>query len=228
MDFVGIDKFSLLDFEDKVSCVLFSKACNFRCPFCHNGLTVLEADTFIPFDDILAYLRNRTGLIDAVVVSGGEPTLMGDLKEKITKLKEMGFLIKLDTNGTNPEVIKDLYESHLIDYVAMDIKNSFEKYPLTVGMKVVDINKVKESINYLMTSGIDYEFRTTLIEEFHNEEDIKKIGELIKGAKRLYLQKYVDRESCIKHGFHEIKEETVKKYKDILLQYVNKVELRGY
>ena len=228
MDFVGIDKFSLLDYEDKVSCVLFSKACNFRCPFCHNGTTVLEADTFIPFDDILAYLRNRTGLIDAVVVSGGEPTLMGDLKEKITKLKEMGFLIKLDTNGTNPEVIKDLYESHLIDYVAMDIKNSFEKYPLTVGMKVVDINKVKESINYLMTSGIDYEFRTTLIEEFHNEEDIKKIGELIKGAKRLYLQKYVDRESCIEHGFHEIKEETVKKYKDILLQYVNKVELRGY
>lgn len=228
MDFVGIDKFSLLDYEDKVSCVLFSKACNFRCPFCHNGTTVLEANTFILFDDILAYLRNRTGLIDAVVVSGGEPTLMGDLKEKITKLKEMGFLIKLDTNGTNPEVIKDLYESHLIDYVAMDIKNSFEKYPLTVGMKVVDINKVKESINYLMTSGIDYEFRTTLIEEFHNEEDIKKIGELIKGAKRLYLQKYVDRESCIKHGFHEIKEETVKKYKDILLQYVNKVELRGY
>ena len=146
MDFVGIDKFSLLDFEDKVSCVLFSKACNFRCPFCHNGLTVLEADTFIPFDDILAYLRNRTGLIDAVVVSGGEPTLMGDLKEKIIKLKEMGFLIKLDTNGTNPEVIKDLYESHLIDYVAMDIKNSFEKYPLTVGMKVVDLNKIKESI----------------------------------------------------------------------------------
>ena len=228
MDFVGIDKFSLLDYEDKVSCVLFSKACNFRCPFCHNGLTVLEADTFIPFDDILAYLRGRTGLIDAVVVSGGEPTLMGDLKEKITKLKEMGFLIKLDTNGTNPEVIKDLYESHLIDYVAMDIKNSFEKYPLTVGMKVVDLNKIKESINYLMTSGIDYEFRTTLIEEFHNEEDIKKIGELIKGAKRLYLQKYVDRESCIEHGFHEIKEETVKKYKDILLQYVNKVELRGY
>jgi pyruvate formate lyase activating enzyme len=189
---------------------------------------VLEANTFIPFDDILAYLRGRTGLIDAVVVSGGEPTLMGDLKEKITKLKEMGFLIKLDTNGTNPEVIKDLYESHLIDYVAMDIKNSFEKYPLTVGMKVVDLNKIKESINYLMTSGIDYEFRTTLIEEFHNEEDIKKIGELIKGAKRLYLQKYVDRESCIEHGFHEIKEETVKKYKDILLQYVNKVELRGY
>ena len=228
MDFVGIDKFSLLDYEDKVSCVLFSKSCNFRCPFCHNGLTVLEADTFIPFDDILAYLRNRTGLIDAVVVSGGEPTLMGDLKEKITKLKELGFLIKLDTNGTNPEVIKDLYESHLIDYVAMDIKNSFEKYPLTVGMKVVDLNKIKESINYLMTSGIDYEFRTTLIEEFHNEEDIKKIGELIKGAKQLYLQKYVDRESCIEHGFHEIKEETVKKYKDILLQYVNKVELRGY
>ena len=228
MDFVGIDKFSLLDYEDKVSCVLFSKACNFRCPFCHNGTTVLEADTFIPFDDILAYLRSRTGLIDAVVVSGGEPTLMGDLKEKITKLKEMGFLIKLDTNGTNPEVIKDLYESHLIDYVAMDIKNSFEKYPLTVGMKVVDINKIKESINYLMTSGIDYEFRTTLIDEYHNEEDIKEISEMIKGAKRLYLQKYVDRESCISHGLHEVDKVKAEVFKQILNKTINKVELRGY
>ena len=109
MEFVGIDKFSLLDYEDKVSCVLFCKPCNFRCPFCHNGTTVLEAETFIPFEDILDYLKSRKGLIDAVVVSGGEPTLMPDLKEKIIKLKELGFLVKLDTNGTNPDIVKDLY-----------------------------------------------------------------------------------------------------------------------
>ena len=228
MDFVGIDKFSLLDYEDKISCVLFSKACNFRCPFCHNGLTVLEAETTIPFVDILKYLESRKGLIDAVVVSGGEPTLMPDLKEKIIQLKEMGFLIKLDTNGTNPEIIKDLYENHLIDYVAMDIKNSFVKYPLTAGVKNVDIDKIKQSINYLMNSGIDYEFRTTLIGEYHTKEDMEEIGKALKGAKKLYLQKFVERDSCIKKGLHEVDEDLAKQFLDILSKDIKFVSLRGY
>ena len=228
MDFVGIDKFSLLDFEDKISCVLFCKPCNFRCPFCHNGTTVLEAETTIPFDDILEYLESRKGLIDAAVVSGGEPTLMPDLKEKIIKLKELGFLIKLDTNGTNPEVVKDLYENHLIDYVAMDIKNSFVKYAMTVGVKNAFLDKISQTINFLMISGIDYEFRTTLIDEFHNEQDMRDIAETIKGAKRLYLQKYVDRESCIAHGFHEVSKEKAERFVDILKGNIELVALRGY
>ena len=228
MDFVGIDKFSLLDFEDKISCVLFCKPCNYRCPFCHNGTTVLEAETVIPFEDILEYLQSRKGLIDAVVVSGGEPTLMPDLKEKIIKLKELGFLIKLDTNGTNPEVVKDLYENHLIDYVAMDIKNSFVKYAMTVGVKNAFLDKISQTIKFLMTSGIDYEFRTTLIDEFHNEQDMRDIAETIKGAKRLYLQKYVDRESCIAHGFHEVSKEKAERFVDILKGNIEQVALRGY
>lgn len=228
MDFVGIDKFSLLDFEDKISCVLFCKPCNYRCPFCHNGTTVLEAETTIPFEDILEYLQSRKGLIDAVVVSGGEPTLMPDLKEKIIKLKELGFLIKLDTNGTNPEVVKDLYENHLIDYVAMDIKNSFVKYAMTVGVKNAFLDKISQTIKFLMTSGIDYEFRTTLIDEFHNEQDMRDIAETIKGAKRLYLQKYVDRESCIAHGFHEVSKEKAERFVDILKGNIEQVTLRGY
>ena len=228
MDFVGIDKFSLLDFEDRISCVLFSKPCNYRCPFCHNGTTVLEAETVIPFEDILEYLESRKGLIDAVVVSGGEPTLMPDLKEKIIRLKELGFLIKLDTNGTNPEVVKDLYENHLIDYVAMDIKNSFVKYAMTVGVKNAFLDKISQTINFLMTSGIDYEFRTTLIDEFHNEQDMRDIAETIKGAKRLYLQKYVDRESCIAHGFHEVSKEKAERFVDILKGSIEQVTLRGY
>ena len=228
MDFVGIDKFSLLDFEDKISCVLFCKPCNYRCPFCHNGTTVLEAETTIPFEDILEYLQSRKGLIDAVVVSGGEPTLMPDLKEKIIKLKELGFLIKLDTNGTNPEVVKDLYENHLIDYVAMDIKNSFVKYAMTVGVKNAFLDKISQTIKFLMTSGIDYEFRTTLIDEFHNEQDMRDIAETIKGAKRLYLQKYVDRESCIAHGFHEVSKEKAERFVDILKGNIKQVSLRGY
>ena len=228
MDFVGIDKFSLLDFEDKISCVLFCKPCNFRCPFCHNGTTVLEAETVIPFEDILEYLESRKGLIDAVVVSGGEPTLMPDLKEKIIKLRELGFLIKLDTNGTNPETIKDLYESGLIDYVAMDIKNSFKKYPLTVGVKNAYLDKVSQSIQYLMSSGIDYEFRTTLIDEFHDTQDIREMAETLKGAKRLYLQKFVDRESCIQRGLHEVSKEKAESFVDILKPFIDKVSLRGY
>ncbi len=228
MDFVGIDKFSLLDFEDRISCVLFCKPCNYRCPFCHNGTTVLEAETTIPFEDILEYLESRKGLIDAVVVSGGEPTLMPDLKEKIIKLKELGFLIKLDTNGTNPEVVKDLYENHLIDYVAMDIKNSFVKYAMTVGVKNAFLDKISQTIKFLMTSGIDYEFRTTLIDEFHNEQDMRDIAETIKGAKRLYLQKYVDRESCIAHGFHEVSKEKAERFVDILKGNIEQVALRGY
>lgn len=228
MEFVGIDKFSLLDFEDKVSCVLFCKPCNFRCPFCHNGTTVLEADTFIPYENILDYLKSRKGLIDAVVVSGGEPTLMPDLKEKIVKLKELGFLVKLDTNGTNPEVIKDLYENKLIDYVAMDIKNSEERYPLTTGCKCVDMDKIKQSIAYLMNSGIDYEFRTTLIDEFHNMESIKEMAALIKGAKKLYLQKFVERDSCIQKGLHEVEKEKAIEFQKALSKDIENVYLRGY
>ena len=228
MDFVGIDKLSLLDYEDKIAVVLFCKPCNFRCPFCHNGTTVLEADTVIPFADILEYLQSRKGLIDAVVVSGGEPTLMPDLKEKIIAIKELGFLVKLDTNGTNPEVIKDLRESGLIDYVAMDIKNSFKKYPLTVGTKNAYLDKVSMSIQYLMSSGIDYEFRTTLIDEFHDAQDIREMGETLKGAKRLYLQKFVDRESCIQRGLHEVNKEKAESFVEILKQYIDNVSLRGY
>ena len=228
MDFVGIDKFSLLDYEDKVSCVLFCKPCNFRCPFCHNGLTVLEAETTIPFDDIIEYLKSRKGLIDAVVVSGGEPTLMPDLEEKIGVLKGLGFLVKLDTNGTNPQIIKDLYEKHLIDYVAMDIKNSLKKYPLTAGVKNVDVSKVCQSIEYIMTSGIDYEFRTTLISEFHELNDIEEISTMLKGAKRLYLQKFVERESCIKKGLHEVKEDLANKFLEVLSKNIEFVSLRGY
>lgn len=231
MDFVGIDKFSLLDYEEKVSCVLFCKPCNFRCPFCHNGTTVLEADTTIPFEDILDYLKSRVGLIDAVVISGGEPTLMPDLpdlKEKIIKIKELGFSVKLDTNGTNPDVIKDLVESHLVDYVAMDIKNSLAMYPLTTGTKNPLLDKVQQSIKYLMISGVDYEFRTTLVNEFHNEKSIEEMGQLIKGANKLYLQKFVERDSCIQKGLHEVSVENAEKYQKILQKSVKLVCLRGY
>lgn len=228
MALVGLDKMSLLDYEDKISAVLFYKACNFRCPFCHNGLTVLEAEDELLFDAIYDYLKSRKGLLDAVVFTGGEPTLEPHLKEHIQKVKELGFLIKLDTNGTNPEVVKDLLDSNLLDYIAMDIKNSEEKYPLTSGVKNVDMNKIKDTIHLLMNSGVLYEFRTTLVNEFHNIDDMDALGSLINGAPILYLQKFVERDGCIQKGLHEVSEEDANKFKDILLKYVDKVELRGY
>ena len=228
MDFVGIDKFSLLDYDENVSVVIFAPTCNYRCPFCHNGDSVLGSNFSIPFEDILSFLKSRVGLIDAVVVSGGEPTLMNDLEEKIEKIKELGFKIKLDTNGTNPDVLNKLLRKNLINYVAMDIKNSEDKYAETVGVTNPLMDKIKQSISIIMNSGIDYEFRTTLVAEYHTKESIEKMGELIKGAKRLFLQKFVDREGVIKKGLHPVEEVWASSYKDILSNYVSKVELRGY
>ena len=228
MDFVGIDKFSLLDYDENVSVVLFAPTCNYRCPFCHNGDSVLGSHTSIPFEDILSFLKSRIGLIDAVVVSGGEPTLMDDLTEKIEAIKALGYKIKLDSNGTNPEKIKELIDKRLIDYVAMDIKNSEDHYGETAGVKNPLINKIKQSISIIMNSGINYEFRTTLVAEYHSKESIERMGELIKGAKKLYLQKFVDREGVIKKGLHPVEEVWASSFKDILSKYVSKVELRGY
>lgn len=228
-DFVGLDKLSLLDFEDRMSCVLFSKACNFRCPFCHNGLTVLESDETIPWNEVMDYLKLRKGMLDAVVVSGGEPTLLPGLIDKLKDIKSLGYEIKLDTNGTNPDLVEQYIKLGLIDYVAMDIKNSEEKYAITSGVKQVDLSSIKKTIKLLKESGIDYEFRTTLVNEFHNEEkDIHGIGELIKSARIIYLQKFVERDGCIQKGLHEVDVETATKYKAILSNYVDKAELRGY
>ena len=228
MEFVGLDKMSLLDYEDYVSAVIFAPKCNFRCPFCHNGDSVLNSSTEIPFQDILDYLKSRKGLLDAVVVTGGEPTLMMDLENKIRQIKELGYEVKLDTNGTNPELLKHLIDEKLIDYVAMDIKNSPAKYALTAGCQKVDLEKIKKSIEILKTSGIRYEFRTTLVKEFHEFIDMKGIGELVKGAKKIYLQKFVDREGVIQKGLHQVDEDIATMYKKDLENYVSEVYLRGY
>ena len=229
MAIVGIDKLSLLDYEDKVSVVLFSHACNFRCPFCHNGESVLNAQTEINFDEILDYLKSRIGLVDAVVFSGGEPTLEPDLEVKIKAVKSLGFLIKLDTNGTNPEIVESLLDQCLVDYVAMDIKNSPSLYAQTSGVKSVNLDNIKKSISIIMKKAPDYEFRTTLVKEFHEHMDYDSFFELIKGAKRLFLQKFVDREGCIIKGLHDVDELEATKLRDYLLSKgLSFVSLRGY
>ena len=229
MAIVGIDKLSLLDYEDKVSVVLFSQACNFRCPFCHNGDSVLNAQTKINFAEILEFLKSRKGLVDAVVFSGGEPTLEPDLEVKIKAVKSLGFLIKLDTNGTNPELLQKLLDQGLIDYVAMDIKNSPSLYAQTSGVKNVNLDNIRKSISLIMNKAPDYEFRTTLVKEFHEHMDYDAFFELIKRAKRLFLQKFVDREGCIIKGLHDVDELEATKLRDFLLSKgLSDVSLRGY
>ena len=157
MDFVGIEKLSLVDFDNNLSVVLFCEGCNFRCPFCHNSSLVLCKNEKIDFNDILEYLKERKKLLDGVVISGGEPTLMNDLAHKCKQIKDLGYLVKLDTNGTNPKVIKYLIDNKLVDHIAMDIKGSFANYSEIVGLTSLDLNNIKESINILKTSGISYE-----------------------------------------------------------------------
>ena len=227
MEFVGIDKFSLLDYDEKVSVVLFSPACNFRCPFCHNGESVLNSNTPIPFEEIYEFLKSRVGLIDAVVFTGGEPTIMPELVDRIRQVKELGFLIKLDTNGTNPGIIEELLNEGLLDYVAMDIKNSEERYAWTAGCSRVNMLNIKKTIEILENSDINYEFRTTLVKEFHDEKSIREMCDLVRGAKHLYLQKFVDREGVIQKGLHEISLEEANKFREILSEVVP-TELRGY
>ena len=213
MDFVGIDKMSLVDFDEYLSITLFTEGCNFRCPFCHNGALVLNThNPIIPWKEIQDLLKDRKGKIDAVVITGGEPLIHPDIIDKIKEIKDMGYKVKLDTNGTNPKLMIKLIEEKLIDYVAIDIKNSLGKYSLTSGVDKLNLNPIQESVQYLINHKFPHEFRTTMIKEFHTLEDIKGIATLIKGCKKYVLQRYKDREGCIAHGFHEFNEEEIKPY----------------
>lgn len=229
MDFVGVEKLSLVDYDNQMSAVLFSPGCNFACPFCHNSALVINAgiNKPIPFNEILTFLKRRQGLLDAVVVTGGEPTLMPDLADKISQIKDLGYKVKLDSNGTHPEVIKKLVKENLLDYIAMDIKSSFKTYP-DITNSFVNIDKIKESIEFIKTCGVDYEFRTTLVAEYHTEEDIIQMAKELDGAKRMRLQLFVDSESCIKRGLHEVDLPTARKYEEILKSHISDVALRGY
>jgi len=228
MKISGIEKFSMVDFGEKVVCTVFTAGCNFRCPFCHNAALVLgEGTPGIEEAEVLDYLKKRKGLVDAVCISGGEPTLQKDLAAFCAKVKALGYLIKLDTNGTAPETVKNLYQNNLIDYVAMDIKNSIAKYPLTVGVEA-DPAPMIETATFLMNSGIDYEFRTTLIDGYHTEDDIRAIGDRLTGAKRYYLQKFVDNGGCLKEGLSEVPKDKAEGFQRLLARYVESVELRGY
>ena len=198
------------------------------CPFCHNSSLVNKSAFSISEEEVLSYLSSRTKLLDAVTISGGEPTLQKDLKDFIVKVKAMGFKVKLDTNGTFPEVLKDLIDSNLLDYVAMDIKTNFDDYSCITGLKVNISDRVKKSLQMLKISGINYELRTTLVDEYHKEENIRKMKEELEGEKVLYLQKFVDSGECIKNDLTPINIQQAIEYQNILKETIKNVILRGY
>lgn len=230
MDFSGWEKLSLVDFDDNLTTTFFMAGCDFRCPFCHNSDLVLRPKDAprIPWNEMLDYLKKRTGVLDAVCVTGGEPTIMPDLLEKLKEIKALGYKIKLDSNGSHPEVLKKAIEEKLIDYVAMDIKNCKERYAETVGLEKLDLSPIEESVRYLQSTGFPHEFRTTIISEFHDDESIKKIGEWIKGAPRYFLQEYIDSENCIKHGYHPVEKEKAQEFLELLKNDLPNAKLRGY
>lgn len=227
MFFAGFQKLTLLDYPEKVACILFTMGCNFRCPFCHNASLVrAENKAEISEEEVLSFLKKRKGVMDGVCISGGEPLLYDGLGDFIKKVKALGYSVKLDTNGSLPEELKALVREGLVDYVAMDIKNSFESYDKTTGIKT-DLNNIKESLAFLLSGTVEYEFRTTLVKELHTDEDMESIGKMIKGAKRYFLQNFVDSGDVLCDNMHPLTEDELKKMMQIAKKYVPNTICRG-
>ncbi len=202
MKIKGIQKLTLLDFPGRVACTIFTAGCNFRCPFCHNASLVIRNDgDTIGESELFDFLEKRRGRLSGVCISGGEPTLQHDLIPFIKRIREMGYAVKLDTNGYRPEVIRELVFGGLVDYIAMDIKTSRERYSEVAGVDV-DVKKIEESAALIMQSGIDYEFRTTVVKELHSEVDFTNIGNWLSGAKKFFLQGFSDSGDCIADGLN--------------------------
>lgn len=229
MEIIGFEKLSLVDYDGHTACTLFTGGCNFRCPFCHNGDLVLSPKSFEEYSEetVFSYLKKRQGLLDGVVITGGEPTMQSDLPEYIQKIKGFGYDVKLDTNGTNPKMLETLVKQGLIDYVAMDIKSSQDGYGKAIGLKGFP-TKVAESVEFLKTNVVDYEFRITLVAELITREDIEKMAKWLCGAKMMVLQHFVEREGCITKGLHEVDKAVAVEYAEIFKQNGIPVKLRNY
>ena len=226
----GFQKMTMLDFPGKIACTVFTYGCNLRCPFCHNSPLVVDMAGAEQIDEreLRAFFAKRQGLLDGIAVTGGEPTLRRDLEELLKLIKEYGYETKLDTNGTRPDVLKKLVDDGLVDYVAMDIKNSPEKYAYTCGLpQSYDLSKIEESIRFLMEGNVDFEFRTTVAKPFHTEEDFVKIGEWIKGSEKYFLQQFKDSGDIIGQEISSFNESEMGKILKVLLPFVPNAQLRG-
>ncbi len=227
MNISGLQKTTLLDYPGKVACTVFLAGCNLRCPFCHNAaLVVRPAEDTIGEDEFFAFLTKRRNILDGVCITGGEPTLRPDLPEFIEKIKAMGLSVKLDTNGTNPEMLGKLLDRGLLDYVAMDIKSAPDRYAVICGGADV-IGKVRASAEILMAAGAEYEFRTTCVKPYHDKEAMAEIGRWLAGAKQYYLQEFVDSGDLIGTGMESFEKQEMEALRNAVLPYIENTHLRG-
>ena len=229
MRICGLNKTTLLDYPGKVAASIFTGGCNFRCPFCQNSSLVLSPDQEpeLSQEEILNFLKKRQGILDGVCITGGEPTLHKELFDFLKKIKELQYSIKLDTNGSNPAVVKELVKEGLIDKVAMDIKACPENYPNLCGLSQVNLKSIENTVEFLMTGEIDYEFRTTAVKELHTKQDFIEIGQWLKGAKAYFLQAYRDSEEVLQPGYSSFSVEELKEFREILLETIPLTEIRG-
>lgn len=230
MKIFGMEKMSLVDYDGKVATTLFTGSCNFKCGFCHNSQLVLDYQTLPSYseDEIFSFLKKRQGVIDGVCISGGEPTLCKDLPFFIEKIKNLGYSVKLDTNGTNPDVVKELSNNGLCDYFAMDIKNNREDYAKIIGFDKFDTTKVEKTVDFFLSGNADYEFRTTLINEYHKQTNVLKIRDWIAGANKYFLQKFRLSDTCIKKDLSEVESEVALSFRNIIREKIPNTNLRGY
>ena len=224
----GLQKMTLLDFPGHVACTVFLGACDFRCPYCHNyELVDGSAPPVLDDTELFRFLEKRRGLLDGVAITGGEPCLHRDLPVLMRRIRDMGFSVKLDTNGAHPALLSTILDEGLADYVAMDIKNSPEKYAVTVGLSSIDLTPIRESAGLLMRGQVDYEFRTTVVDEFHAGQDFEAIGAWIRGARQYFLQAFTDRDSVPFGNLHAPSKEAMGRYLEIARKYVPNSFLRG-
>lgn len=225
----GLQKLSMVDYPGKLAATVFTGGCNLRCPFCHNALLVTRLDETPELGEeaVLSFLATRTKLLDGVVLSGGEPLLQPDAADFLRKIRQMGFAVKLDTNGFFPDRLSAILEEGLVDYVAMDIKNAPEKYPITCGIPGLDTAPVAESVKLLRQSGVDFEFRTTLVREFHTPEDLLAIGRWLEGSPRYFLQAFVDSGNLVGSGCSPFTPQEMRDFTQLLRPFFREVSLRG-
>lgn len=234
MRIVGLQKMTLLDYPGKVACTVFLGGCNFRCPFCHNGgLLDGDAPEVMTEAELLNFLKGRRGLLDGVCMTGGEPTLSTQLPQLLADIKALGFDVKLDTNGSRPKVLKQLVEAGLVDYVAMDVKNCPDRYAATVGLSGAPLEALEESLRFLMKSGADYELRTTVVREFHDEDAIMAMGKWIYGLNgfqkipKLFLQPFVQRASVLDQALTAPETAEITRFVELLSTFAQAVSIRG-
>lgn len=225
----GLQKMTLLDFPGKVACTVFTGGCNFRCPFCHNALLVTELPEKPDYtdDEILSFLKKRAGLLDGVAITGGEPLMNPEIGDFIKEIRNLGYGVKLDTNGSYPDRLKTIVNEGLVDYVAMDIKNCKDKYAETIGLKSYDLSKIEESVEFLKSGKVDYEFRTTIVKEFHSVDDIRKAADWIKGAKRYFLQNFVDSGNLIDSSVTGVDKQTMLDMQKAAAEFMPQTKIRG-